>query len=103
VLWQAFGRCFQSVLSIKRGQLAEGIDSLKSALEELREIQFGVYYGVFLGDYAEALGLAGRTAEALSVIEQALARFSHTAIPRSPASLARGEPERILMRSTTSS
>jgi len=74
LFWQAFGRCFQSVLSIKRGQLAEGIDSLKSALEELREIQFGVYYGVFLGDYAEALGRAGRTVEALSVIEQALAR-----------------------------
>jgi predicted ATPase len=47
---------------------------MKGALEELREIQFGVYYGVFLSEYADALGHVGRTAEGLMAIDEALAR-----------------------------
>jgi predicted ATPase/DNA-binding winged helix-turn-helix (wHTH) protein len=72
--WQTYGRCFQAVLFIKRGQVAEGLDAMKGALEELREIQFGVYYGVFLSEYADALGHVGRTAEGLMAIDEALAR-----------------------------
>ena len=33
---------------------------LGAALESLRDIQFGVYYGVFLGEFADALGRVGR-------------------------------------------
>jgi predicted ATPase/DNA-binding winged helix-turn-helix (wHTH) protein len=74
LFWRAFGRCFRGVLSIRGGQLADGLERLRSALEELRQIQFGVYYGVFLSDYAEGLGRAGRMKEALDVIGDALAR-----------------------------
>jgi predicted ATPase len=62
------------VLFIRRGQVADGLAMLKSALGELRDIQFGVYYSVFLSEYAEALGRVGRTADGLRAIDEALAR-----------------------------
>ena len=71
--WQAFGRCFRSVLQIRRGQLGEGLAHLAAALEDLREIRFGVHYGVFLSEFADALGRAGRVLK-VRAIEEALAR-----------------------------
>ena len=72
--WQAYGRCFKGVLIIKRGQFAEGVTVLGAALEDLRRIQFGVYYGVFLGEFAGALGQVGRAAGGLAAIDEAIAR-----------------------------
>ena len=72
--WQAFGRCFQSVLDIKRGRLAEGVATLSRALDGLREIQFGVYYGVFLCEFADALARVRRAEEGRRTIDEALAR-----------------------------
>src|SRR5215813_981058 len=74
VFWLAYGRCFQGLLSIKSGDLVGGVAMLGTALERLREIQFGVYYGIFLGEFADALGRVGRVKEALLTIEEALAR-----------------------------
>jgi len=74
VFWQAYGRCFQGLLSIKSGDVVDGVGMLGAALERLREIQFGVYYGIFLGEYADALGRVGRVKEGLLAIDEALAR-----------------------------
>jgi len=72
--WQTYGRCFRGVLFIRRGDVIEGVAMLGAALEELREIQYGVYYGVFLSEYADALGRVGRAEEGLAAIDEALAR-----------------------------
>jgi len=72
--WQAFGRCFESVLHIKRGRLAEGLANLGEALDGLREIQFGVYYSVFLSEFADTLARAGRADEGRRTIDEALDR-----------------------------
>ncbi|MGH7125415.1 MAG: hypothetical protein ACREFI_13655, partial [Stellaceae bacterium] len=61
--WQAFGRGFHGVLVIKRGDVAEGLALLAAALGDFRQIQFGVLYGLFLSEFAEALGRVGRAAE----------------------------------------
>jgi predicted ATPase len=74
VFWQAYGRCFQGLLLVKRGDLVDGLTTLGIGLERLREIQFGVYYGVFLSEFADALGRVGRVKEGLVAIEEALAR-----------------------------
>jgi predicted ATPase len=74
VFWQAYGRCFQGMLSIKSGDLVGGPAMLGAALERLRGIQFGVYYGVFLGEFADALGRVGRFKEGFAAIDEALAR-----------------------------
>jgi hypothetical protein len=47
---------------------------LREGMEELRNIQYGVYYVVFLCEYAEALGLAGQADQGLVVIDEAIAR-----------------------------
>jgi predicted ATPase/DNA-binding winged helix-turn-helix (wHTH) protein len=72
--WQAFGRCFQSALTIRRGHLAEGLGKLGSALDRLREIRFGVYYGAFLSEFADALARSGRPEDGRRAIDEALAR-----------------------------
>ena len=72
--WQAFGRCFQSLLDIKRGRLAEGVATLSRALDEYREIKFGVYYGVFLCEFADALARVRRAEEGRRTVDEALAR-----------------------------
>ena len=72
--WQAFGRCFRGVLTIRRGRIPEGLAMLGAALGELRDIQFGVYYGVFLSEYADALSLVARVDEGRKAIDEALER-----------------------------
>lgn len=74
VFWRAFGRCFESVLYIRRGQLADGLNKLAVAIEGLREIKFGVHYSVFLAEFADALACAGRVDEAHRAIGEALDR-----------------------------
>jgi hypothetical protein len=72
--WHAYGRCFEAVLVIRRGELVDGVALLGAALERLRAIQFGVYYSVFLSEFADALGRVDRVAEGLAAIDEALAR-----------------------------
>ena len=72
--WQVWGRCFKGVHVIKSGRVDEGLIELREGMEELRNIQYGVYYVVFLCEYAEALGLAGQPAQGLMVIDEAIAR-----------------------------
>jgi predicted ATPase len=62
------------VLSIKSGRLEEGLIELRVAMEELRAIQYGVYYIVFLCEYGEALGRAGNPAQGLAIVDEAFAR-----------------------------
>jgi hypothetical protein len=72
--WHAYGRGFEAVLEVRRGRLDTGLAMLGRVLTELREIQFGVLYGLFLCEQAVALGKAGRTPEGEGVIDEALAR-----------------------------
>ena len=72
--WEQWGRCYKGVLLIKRGDIAEGIQALTTALEELPEKAFHMRYTAFLGELAEALGGAGKIAEGLKTIDQALAK-----------------------------
>jgi predicted ATPase len=59
---------------IKGGQIREGLTLLGEGLMGLRAMQYGVYYAVFLCEYAEALGNAGQVDQGLVAIDEALAR-----------------------------
>jgi predicted ATPase len=72
--WQAFGHCFQSILFVRRGEVARGLAGLGAGLEELRAIRYGVYYVVFLGEYADAQRRIGKVAEGLAAIDAAIGR-----------------------------
>ena len=72
--WQTWGRCFKGVLLIRRGHAHVGLTLLRAALADLRDIEFGVYYIVFLGEFAEASGRMGNIGQGLRAIDEALAR-----------------------------
>jgi predicted ATPase len=95
--WSSWGRCFHGVLTNRRGDVA-GLALLTAALAELREIEFGVYYIVFLGEFAEASGRAGRIIEGLGAIEEALARSERNEERWYVAELLRIKGELLLLR-----
>jgi predicted ATPase/DNA-binding winged helix-turn-helix (wHTH) protein len=72
--WRAWGRCFKGVHLIKSGDIEGGLTLLSRGLDELREMQYGVYYAVFLCEFADGLGKARRSDQGLVAIDEALAR-----------------------------
>jgi predicted ATPase len=72
--WHAWGRCFKGVLLIRKGHAHVGLTLLRAALADLREIEYGVYYVVFLSEFAEASGRAGNVGQGLAAIDEALTR-----------------------------
>jgi predicted ATPase/DNA-binding winged helix-turn-helix (wHTH) protein len=72
--WRVWGKCFDGVSRIKSGDVVNGIARLTKGLDELKTIQYGVYYGVFLCEYAEALGRIGQASAGLVAIDEALSR-----------------------------
>jgi predicted ATPase/DNA-binding winged helix-turn-helix (wHTH) protein len=70
-VWNALSRCLQGTLLVKRGDAA-GVPLLRSAIDELREMRFGLRYSSYLGALAQGLGAAGQLTEAHKVIEEAL-------------------------------
>ncbi len=74
VPWQAWGRCFEGILLVKRGHTVTGLQRLSTAVSGLRDIGYAVYYVAFVGELAAALGRAGQAAHGLATIDAALAR-----------------------------
>jgi predicted ATPase/DNA-binding winged helix-turn-helix (wHTH) protein len=72
--WQAWGRCFEGILFIKRGDTVTGLQRLSTAVSGLLDIGYAVYYVAFMGELAAALGRAGQAAHGLATIDEALAR-----------------------------
>ena len=72
--WQVWAGCFRGVQLVKGGKIREGLTHLSEGLDSLRGMQYGVYYVVFLCEYAEALGKAGQIDQGLVAIDEALAR-----------------------------
>lgn len=72
--WQVWGQCFAAVLMIRDGDPSVGLQRLGEALVRLRDIAYGVYYIVFLADYALAFIEAGEIERAGSYLDEALTR-----------------------------
>jgi predicted ATPase/DNA-binding winged helix-turn-helix (wHTH) protein len=71
-IWLSWARCFEAELMIKQGHLANGIACLRKGIESLIDTHWRVEYARFCSELARALGLAGQTVEALTVIEPAI-------------------------------
>jgi predicted ATPase/DNA-binding winged helix-turn-helix (wHTH) protein len=71
-IWLSWARCFEAELMIKQGHLANGISALRKGIDSLVSTHWRVEYARFSSELARALGLAGQTAEALTVIEHAI-------------------------------
>jgi predicted ATPase/DNA-binding winged helix-turn-helix (wHTH) protein len=70
VLWQAYGRCHQGLLSIKRGDVATGLGLLRASLDEIGgpEFAFFLRLATLVDVRAEALACAGDIDAALDAL-----------------------------------
>jgi hypothetical protein len=71
--WNVWGQCYRGVLGAKRGDLATGLQVLRTALGRLSEAALHMHYICFTAALASALGYAGEGAHGLAAIDRALA------------------------------
>jgi predicted ATPase len=69
--WRAWGRSFQGVLVIQRGDVITGLRLLRAGFDEIGEVGFAVLRLITIL-MAEALGRVGHIAEGLTAIEEAI-------------------------------
>jgi tetratricopeptide (TPR) repeat protein len=70
-LWHAWGRCYQGLAVIKRGDVAIGLPLLRDGYRELGAAQFAALRLIAF-QMAEAFGHAGQISDGLDVIEEAI-------------------------------
>jgi predicted ATPase/DNA-binding winged helix-turn-helix (wHTH) protein len=71
--WATLGRCLRGKLLIMRGEVENGLITLRAELDMFTGRS--MHYSGFLGDLAEALAGTGHVDEGLAVIDNALMRF----------------------------
>jgi predicted ATPase len=71
-LWNGWGRCFEAMLLIARGEPASGLPLLRAAIGKLP--QHNMRYGGTYAYLAEALGATGDVSGGLAVIQEAIGR-----------------------------
>ena len=94
--WHAFGRSFQGVLLIQRGDLSIGLRLLRAGFDEPGAAGSVPRFFTFL--MAEALGRAGQIADGLAAIEEAIVRSDHTEERWLIAEMLRIKGELFLLR-----
>ena len=97
-IWHAWGRAFEGILFIKRGDAVNGLALLRTARGELRETGFAALYAEILRALAEALAGAGEVAEGLVTIDEALARSERDEERWCVAELLRIKGELLLLQ-----
>ena len=70
--WHASGRCFDGILRIKQGNVADGLNVLRTGFDELSKTRFETRYLPFLAQLAEASSRVGEIASGRAAIDQAL-------------------------------
>src|SRR5262249_52893790 len=76
-VWHAWGRCFEAVLRIKRGDVDAGVRMLLAALDAIRASGSSRHYTAFLGTLAEGMAETGQLPWGLVTIDEALTRSEH--------------------------
>jgi tetratricopeptide (TPR) repeat protein len=76
VLWHAYGRCHQGLLSIRRGDIATGLELLRTSLDEIGgpEFAFFLRLATLMDVRAEALACAGDIDDALDALAETTER-----------------------------
>ena len=93
--WRAWGRSFQGILVIQRGDVITGLRLLRAGFDEIGEAGFAIFRLIAIL-MAEALGRAGHVAEGLA----ALARAECTEQRYTMAELMRVKGELLLLQDT---
>ncbi len=96
--WLAFGHSYQGVIAIRRGDVATGLPLLRTALDELGEINSSFRCFIFLGVIAEALSQTGQVEEGLAMLDAATASADETGEHWGMAELLRVKGELLLLQ-----
>ena len=94
--WGVFGRCYQGMLVIQRGDLSNGLQLLRAAFGEPAAAGSAPRLFAFL--ISAASGHAGQIADGLPAIEEAIMRSEHTEERWLIAELLRVKGELVLLR-----
>jgi predicted ATPase len=95
--WRAWGRSFQGVLVIQRGDIITGLRLLRAGFDEIGEAGFAIFRLIAIL-MAEALGRAGQIADGLAAIEEAISRAECTEERYPMAELMRVKGELLLLQ-----
>ena len=77
-VWARYAECFAGDLLIRQGETQVGLLLLGAAIDELGRTGFVLYQSVFLSAQARGLATTGRVADAVSLIDSALAHCERT-------------------------
>ncbi len=77
-IWHLYAKGYRGQILLERGDVDGGLPLVHEAVDELRKARFVQYYTAFLVVLAKGLGVAGRGAEALAAIDEALAQSEGT-------------------------
>jgi predicted ATPase/DNA-binding winged helix-turn-helix (wHTH) protein len=98
VVWNNFASRLKGVVLVKTGDLDGGSPLLRAGLHEITEPDADLWFLTGLGQMAEALGQAGRFADAIAMVEQGLDRSQ---IGWLAPELLRIKGELLLLQGTT--
>ena len=73
-LWNLWARCFKGIVMVKRGDIAAGLEVLRSELGRAGEARFLPRFLLSHGELAACLGEAGEVAQGLATVDEALGR-----------------------------
>jgi predicted ATPase len=96
--WGAIGRSYQGVLVIRRGDVMAGLRLLRAGFDEFGKPRV-IVLRFIASLMAEALGRAGRIADGLAAVKEALAWIEHTDERWLIGELLRVKGELLLMES----
>jgi predicted ATPase/DNA-binding winged helix-turn-helix (wHTH) protein len=94
-LYSAFGQACQGMLAVRSGDIANGVRHLRAGLDHLGEGNSDLRF--IISQLAEALGHAGRIAEGLAAIEEAIDRSDRGSEHWTRAELLRIKSELLLL------
>jgi len=73
-LWQVWARCFNGLVTARRGDITAGLQALRGGLEQAGAARFLPRFLLLLGELASCLGEAGEIALGLETVDETLAR-----------------------------
>jgi predicted ATPase len=73
-LWRLWARCFLSLVAVRRGEVYEGLATLRAELEQVGEARSLPRFLLIRGEYSACLGHAGQIADGLATINDTLHR-----------------------------
>ena len=100
--WHAWALCFRGAVLIRRGEVAPGLQALRSILDKGPEFRALPRYLAVFGELAQAMGRSGEIPQALAAIELAIERSEMREERWYLAELLRIKGELLLRDSATS-